>query len=245
GDKGDQGIQGEKGDKGDQGIQGEIGPAGPEGEQGLQGTQGPIGPQGLTGPTGPTGPMGPAGPQGEIGPAGPAGPQGATGPQGIQGPPGPAGTDGCEATEPVRKSWMDDTAVAFDASGAENRHIITNSNITVTVPLGKTCYYDVVYDTQLLYGVGNAREAGFYASYSADLHIDEVKVTESIQLIQTGIRHLWSSVGHYWAINGKAVWVGVALGEGTHTIEIDFHGSSDGSMNIVEVRNQKVQVARR
>jgi hypothetical protein len=145
------------------------------------------------------------------------------------------------------QTWVDDgTDVSADAYGGPTSHTIPTP-VVLSVPTGKTYYYVVTYTGGIRYNYGERANGatGFYGAWSANLLADGVGVSVPSPLIQTGYRQSWNSVGgdFYWQSAYQVTWQ-VRLAEGTHSLDIQIIGTSDGSMIRAHFQHNQLQVMR-
>jgi cyanophycinase-like exopeptidase len=189
---GAQGYQGEQGLQGEQGIQGAQSVQGPQGNQGWQGIQGISGQQGNQGwqgiqgwqGDGAQGPQGiNPGPQGDAGSQGVQGINGAQGNQGILGPQGSGIVGAATACQiyntlgvPVQQSdGIKPMTCDLESIDTDTMHSIVTNTARITIPAGKSGYYEIGYAVDVYYPV--AMRTVFLGMYLNGI-VNQIRGTE-------------------------------------------------------------------
>ncbi len=144
-------------------------------------------------------------------------------------------------------NWFNYTSYYdFDATGPNSPHVI-DTNLTVTVPVGKAYYYLLHYEGILLYYYSERLSPSFYASWNARPLANGVSVTQlpSTYIVTSGYRVDWATNGGswYWSQPYNTDWL-VRLEEGTYSLSIMIQGYSDDTMSLVHFGNQQLQATR-
>lgn len=204
GPEGPMGLKGDKGDRGDRGPEGLKGDVGPEGPRGSNGDPGPQGPRGEVGPQGPQGIQGPKGDKGDVGPQGvkgdkgdkgDKGEKGATGPQGIQGPAG----DPVSLPTNLRKTYLCEYEISANLTTQEE----VTASIRTIYELGLDIHLQLQMTSRTSLTSEMVKNIGYFVkaitdnSYNIDVHILEIKMSNTVTINQTDLYNLLVAVKSY------------------------------------------------